>query len=339
MATIKTIKGKKGTTYRVEAMIDSVRLPSKTFKTKLEAERQAAILTLKADAVRGYNFRYASTTTLSNLIDEYLSSYTGKDSSRIQRLNFWRDQLGHLCLDKIQRDKIKSSLRHLQNTGISCATFNRYKSALSAVFKFAEEEYDIEHNPCIGIRNKKESPPRDRWASHDELFRLLEACRKSNWPKMYLYVLVAVHTGMRRGSCLALRWSSIDFDKAVAYLPTSKNEKPIMIPLNDEVMIELLKHREVGNGFIFHKPEDKFQPFLHFDHHWNIAKLNAEITEPLRIHDLRHTTGSLLGQAGVPLTEIRDIMTHKSIQTTQRYVHHNYKDKAHNLQQVLKGVS
>jgi integrase len=339
MATIKAIKGKKGTTYRVEAMIDGIRLPSKTFKTKPEAERQAAILTLKADAVRGYNFRYTSTTTLSCLIDEYLSSYDGKDSSRQQRLNFWKEQLGHLCLDKIQRDKVKSSLRHLLNSGKSNATFNRYKSALSAVFRFAEEEYDIDFNPCTGIRNKPESQPIDRWASHDELSRLLEACRQSSWSKMYLYVLVAVHTGMRRSSCLALRWSSIDFDMCIAYIPTSKNKKPIMIPLNDEVMVELLKHREVGNGFIFNKPEDKSQSFKHFDYHWRVAKQRADITDSLRIHDLRHTTGSLLGQAGVPLTEIRDIMTHKSIQTTQRYVHHNYQDKALKLKSVLGGIS
>ena len=339
MATIKTIKGKKGTTYRVEAMIDGVRLPSKTYKTKHEAERQAAILTLKADAVRGYNFRFTSTTTLSSLIDEYLYSYGGKDSSRKQRLIFWKNQLGYLHLEKIQRSQIKGALQLLLKSGKSNATFNRYKSALSAVFKFAEEEYDIDFNPCTGIRNKPESQPIDRWASHDELSRLLEACRQSSWSKMYLYVLVAVHTGMRRSSCLALKWSSIDFDKCIAYLRTSKNKKPIMIPLNDEVMVELLKHREVGNGFIFNKPEDKSQPFKHFDYHWRVAKQTAEITEPLRIHDLRHTTGSLLGQAGVPLTEIRDIMTHKSIQTTQRYVHHNYQDKALKLKSVLGGIS
>lgn len=339
MATIKAIKGKKGTTYRVEAMIDGIRLPSKTFKTKLEAERQAAMLTLKADAVRGYNFRYTSTTTLSNLIDEYLSVYNGKDSSRKQRLNFWRNELGHFCLDKIKRDKVKHSLRNLLSTGKSNATFNRYKSALSAVFKFAEDEYDIELNPCTGIKNKPESQPIDRWASREELHRLLNACRSSNWSKLYLYVLVAVHTGMRRGNCLALRWSSIDFDKCVAYLPTSKNKKPILIPLNNEVMAELLKHREVGNGIIFHKPDDKSLPFENFDYHWRIAKQKAKITEPLRFHDLRHTTGSLLGQADVPLTGIRDILTHKSIQTTQRYVHHSYQDKALKLQHVLEGIS
>jgi integrase len=339
MASIKTIKGKKGTTYRVEAMIEGVRLPSKTFKTKQEAERQAAILTLKADSSSGYNFRYLSTTTLTNLIDEYLSSYKGKDPSKSQRLNFWKENLGHLVLKKIQRNKVKALLRELLNSGKSYATHNRYKSALSAVFRFAEDEYDIKFNPCTGIKSKLENQPIDRWANHEELLRLLGACRESSWSKMYLFVLIAVHTGMRRGSCLALRWSSIDFENCVAYLPTSKNEKPIMIPLNDEVMIELNSHKELSNGFIFHSPKDKSKPFKNFDHHWKTAKKKARINQPLRIHDLRHTTGSLLAQADVPITIIRDIMTHRSIQTTQRYVHHNFKDKAKKLQKVFKGVN
>ena len=271
MASIKTIKGKKGTTYRVEAMIDGVRLPSKTFKKKSDAERHAAILTLQADSFRGYNYRFTSTTTLSDLIDEYLSAYNGKDTSRFQRLNFWEEQLGHLPLDKVQKDKVRKSLQLLLNTGISNGTYNRYKSALSAVFKFAEEEYDIDLNPCAGIKNKPESQPIDRWATHDELQRIFKACRESSWSKMYLYTLIAVHTGMRRGSCLALRWSSIDFENRVAYLPTSKNKKPIMIPLNEEVIVELNKHREVGTGFIFHKPEDKSKPFKNFDYHWKVV--------------------------------------------------------------------
>lgn len=338
MATIKTIKGKKTNTYRVEAMIDGVRLPSKSFKNRKDAEKHAAFLTLKADSLRGYNFRFTSTTTLSSLIDDYLEGYTGRDPSRTQRLIYWKEQLGHFSLDQIHRDKVRSVLQKLKSSGKSNSTYNRYKSALSAVFRFARDEFDVDHNPCEGIKNKPEAQKIDRWASPEELSRLLKACKESKWSRLYLYVLIAVHTGMRRGSCLSLKWSSINFDEKVAYLPTSKNKKPILIPLNEEVIQELQKFREVGNGYIFHRPDDKTKQFKNFDYHWVKAKELATINEPLRIHDLRHTTGSWLGQAGVPLTEIRDIMTHRSIQTTQRYIHHNYKDKAEKLKQVFRGV-
>ena len=42
---------------------------------------------------------------------------------------------------------------------------------------------------------------------------------------------------------------------------------------------------------------------------------------PLRFHDLRHTYGSLLAAAGVPVVEIQAAMGHADIQTTSRYMH------------------
>jgi integrase len=47
-------------------------------------------------------------------------------------------------------------------------------------------------------------------------------------------------------------------------------------------------------------------------------------TEPLpalRFHDLRHTFGSQLASAGVPLTDIQHYLGHSSISTTQVYLH------------------
>jgi integrase len=42
----------------------------------------------------------------------------------------------------------------------------------------------------------------------------------------------------------------------------------------------------------------------------------------VRFHDMRHTFGSLLIQAGAPLPHVRDQMGHSSIQTTaDKYVH------------------
>lgn len=41
----------------------------------------------------------------------------------------------------------------------------------------------------------------------------------------------------------------------------------------------------------------------------------------LHYHDLRHTTASLMIQAGVDLYTVGQILGHKSTQTTQRYAH------------------
>jgi len=44
--------------------------------------------------------------------------------------------------------------------------------------------------------------------------------------------------------------------------------------------------------------------------------------EDLHFHDLRHTFGSRLAQMGTPLTQIKELMGHRTIKTTERYIHH-----------------
>ena len=337
MPSIQPVKGKKSTTYRVEVMIDGVR-SSKTLKTKREAELYAARMTIDSEQLAGTNYRFGHTTLLEDLISEFLCNYKGKDSSMKQRLSFWVEALGDKAIAKVSKDNVRTVLKSLIDCGKSNATYNRYKAALSAVFKYAEDEYSTDHNPCKGIRNKPEAQAIDRWATKDELERLFSAAKKSAWPRLYLFVLIALHTGARRGNCLALRWSAIDFNKRLAYLATSKGKKPVMLPLNIEVIAELEKFREVGNGFIFPHPEKPNTMFRNFDYHWYKALEQAGIQEQLRIHDLRHTTASWLAQAGVATSEIQQIMAHKSITTTQRYIHHDTAGKAEKLKAVFGGL-
>jgi integrase len=43
--------------------------------------------------------------------------------------------------------------------------------------------------------------------------------------------------------------------------------------------------------------------------------------EDFRIHDLRHTCAAWLVSAGVPLTEVRDLLGHTTVKMTERYAH------------------
>lgn len=312
-----------------------MRIPSKTFKKKADAERYAASLTLQSSNLIDNSFKILSCTTLAEIVEMYLSKYKGRDSSLPQRLSYWNEVLGEQTLDKITRRSIKAYLEDLSRAGKSNATINRYKSALSAAFTSACDTFDIDVNPCIGIKNLPEGAPCDNWATPKEVSNILEASKASSWPRMYLFVLMAIQTGMRRSSLLSLRWDSIDFNNRTVYQPTSKNEKPILLPITDAVLEELRVHREIGTGFIFPHPSNPNQWFANIDSHWKSCLKKSGIDKHLRIHDLRHTTGSWLAQAGIPLTEIKEIMTHKTIQTTQRYIHHDLNSKSNSIRSVF----
>jgi integrase len=51
------------------------------------------------------------------------------------------------------------------------------------------------------------------------------------------------------------------------------------------------------------------------------AALRGAKIEGFRFHDLRHTAGTRMADAGVPITAIADILGHADVRTTMRYAH------------------
>jgi integrase len=149
--------------------------------------------------------------------------------------------------------------------------------------------------------------------------RLLVACGKAAWPKLYLLVLIAITTGARRGELLGLRWNDIDFERQTAYVQTTKNGQPKVLPLTNDVVKELTKFRQQDSSLIFNSEIKPNKAFC-FNKQWKKSLEIAEV-DNFRFHDLRHTTASYLAMSGASLLEIADVLGHKQISVTKRYAH------------------
>jgi integrase len=131
--------------------------------------------------------------------------------------------------------------------------------------------------------------------------------------------MMAITTGSRKGELMNLRWIDIDFDRQTAYVETTKNGQPKVLPLTDEVVKELNRFRGQEPALIFNSEIKPNKPY-EFYKLWKKALEQAEIDD-FRFHDLRHTTASYLAQSGASLLEIADVLGHKQIQMTKRYAH------------------
>jgi hypothetical protein len=162
---------------------------------------------------------------------------------------------------------------------------------------------------------------------------LLEACRKSESPELYLAVLLSLTTGARRGEIMNLRWEHIDWERGTAYIPKPKNGDPRLLAIVPNALQLLRDRREMGGaikmqGLIFPSLVSDSSPILLQKASRN-AKARAGLTD-FRWHDLRHSAASFMAANGATLLEIGATLGHRSTQTTPRYSH-LVQDATHDL--------
>jgi integrase len=300
-------------------------------------------------------------TTLADLLDDYMAAYTGRDKAMAWRLQLWRERLGHRPYTELTTSEIREALRRIASEparawrGIdadgkpihrvarpkrSAATVNRYHALLSGVLQWAIDEQRAPEdwrNPARGIRRGKESAGVVRFLEDDERRRLLDACRAAAWPKLYGLVLLALTSGARRGELLALRWRDVDLERSIAYLRRTKNGDEGSIVLTPAVAAELRGFkRGKPDDIVFCSTRDPTRAYA-ITQIW-LATLKAAKVERFRFHDLRHSFASALAQDGASLVEIADAMRHRTMAMVRRYAHLSAKSRAALVNRVLGDV-
>ena len=100
-----------------------------------------------------------------------------------------------------------------------------------------------------------------------------------------------------------------------------KSEQPLQLPLNGAALaaLRMARFRGGGEGRVF-RSERTREPLEHPRHWFEPALRLAGITG-FHWYDLRHTFASRLRMKGTPLEDIADLLGHKSLTMTKRYVH------------------
>ncbi len=248
------------------------------------------------------------------------------------------DQITNWEIERWRKDKHKA--------GRTASTTNRDIAALKACISKAVEWGVIDAHPLQGLKPSKvdRSAP-IRLVNEDEEKRLRKALRDrdqemrrqrksaSQWrkdksqnslPEYGVYVdhlepmiMLALNTGMRRGELLNLRWADVSKDELIVRGSTAKNSQSRIIPLNME-SARILKTWESNSEWVFPGPDDS--PLTNINQSWGLIK-EAANTPNMRFHDLRHTFATRLLQKGVDIRTVSNLLGHRDIATTARYLH------------------
>jgi len=215
-------------------------------------------------------------------------------------------------------EKWKSDLRKTLKPN----SVNRHMTIIKHMFKMAVVWGLVKTNPTIGIKRFPEAESKTLYLDEDELERLLLACKEQKrQPWLLPLVTLGVHTGMRRGELLGLRWDNVNLDRGLITLQQSKTLKIKAIPINEsarEALIWLDKHRYGDHVFMYHwqKPIGKANVQKSIDRVCSKAGI-----DDFTFHGTRHTFGSHLVMAGVDLATVSKLMGHTKINMTMRYAH------------------
>ncbi len=136
------------------------------------------------------------------------------------------------------------------------------------------------------------------------------------------WFLAALHTGLRRGDVTTLRWSDITLSEGFIRRTTTKTGHEATIPLSETLRYALLAQKTrpvVSSEWAITNADGSPYTKQTIDRYHRIALSIAGIARRVRVHDLRHTFGSALASAGVPMLFIAKALGHASTKMTERY--------------------
>ena len=254
--------------------------------------------------------------------------------------------LGDKPAAKISASDIRDLLDTIAETGASARTRNKHLNLIAAIFNYGmrEETFGLSVNPA---HSRLKDPEPDRgvlvYYRTDEIEALARELAASgegthhtdaNGAQDGDMVRVAAYCGLRLGELLALRWRDIYFEGHVLTISramsagvetTTKSGRVRQVPLSDQAAAALDRISRMSrftgpDELVFCNAIGRHMDGSAFRRRYRRAQQAAGVS-PLRVHDLRHTFGSLCAAGGVDLVTIQAWMGHSDLATTGRYLH------------------
>jgi integrase len=287
--------------------------PSRKGADKVIAKRRAEIAENKfldvrkePDPIKFYDF--AKEYLQWAKANKKPSSY-GRDLSLMRQLNkeFETKAIQEITTWQIEKYKAR------RKEEIQPASVNRELALLKHMYSKAIEWDKCKDSPAKKVKLLKGEVKRVRFLMPDEIQTLLSNCVDHLKP----IVTVALHTGMRKGELLSLRWDQINFEQGIISLLDTKNHERRDIRMNETVKTAL-KAIEKKSPYVFCNGDG--ETFANVRRSFETALRKSTIKD-FRFHDLRHTFASTLVMAGVDIMTVKELLGHKTLEMTLRYSH------------------
>lgn len=344
---------------------DGVRWRAKTFHGSIEQAED--FLRQRSRDMRTGRYVADDDVTLIQAIDDYLrrGENRWRSSTRASYSDI-RDlvhdaKIGSVRLSDLTPRQCQAWIDDLASE-YSTNRLNVIRAVVNGALREAMRLGVIHANPMQGIRmpakQKREyavwtveqgQQAIDRSAKHDLL---------------HTYYVVALNTAMRPGEIRALLWRDVDLEAGVISVSATmtRNEDNVTIrgtttkggtirriAVSSFVVDTLRRYRAkqaerrlksetwYDQGYVFDRGDGQYLPQS------NIARLHKSFAEfaglPIcRLHDLRHSSASMLLEAGVDMTVVAEMLGHTSTRTTQDVYAHVSERQLRQVADVMEQI-
>ncbi|MGQ9640678.1 MAG: tyrosine-type recombinase/integrase [Candidatus Bathycorpusculaceae bacterium] len=151
--------------------------------------------------------------------------------------------------------------------------------------------------------------------TEQELDQLIAASGK----KVAAFLQLLKETGARCGEITKLTWTDIDFQQKVVRIKAEKGSMPRMAPISTKAM-EMLNNLPKTSDRIFVFADDMRSNF-YVQRKCIARKLGNPRLMQIHFHTFRHWKGTMEYHKTKDVFYVKEILGHKSIQSTQIYIH------------------
>jgi integrase len=268
--------------------------------------------------------RAQASATLRALMGRYLDERAPnrlkpRSLQEVQRhlRNHW-SPIAELPIKRVTRADVAAQLARLAKHNGPFAA-NRARAALSAVFSWAIGEGLADANPVVGTNKPTEEIARDRVLTDAELSAVWRAADEADYGAI---VKLLILTGQRREEVGRMLWSELHLDEARWSIDASrtKNSLPHDVPLSAPAAgILHTRFRREGRDLVFGSRNGPFQGWSNAKaaHDARTLKVlrrenSKTVLKPWRLHDIRRTVATGLGDIGVQPHVVEAILNHIS---------------------------
>lgn len=316
-----------------------------TDKRAADSEARRIVRDTELEVAGEKTYREAREALINGLVEEYVAELrrrgrvTAHIATTSKRIHVMLE--GASTLSDVTSTFVRNALERLAETPWkrpqsadgargsrrSTKTQNGYRTALHGLFHWLVRMERWPSNPVEAVSRARETDPEHprRALTPGELDRLLAATEAKDTRMGYIrrvVYLVAASTGLRRSELRLLVRSDVNLDAATVTLrpSTTKNKRPVTLPLNETAVQALIKFMEqrpprTGHPELFPSVPTlaTFRDDLDRAHvEWRAAVVGSK----LDFHALRVTFITDLARADVPLVMAQRLARHSDPKLT-----------------------